>query len=167
MARPKTQGGFANSSGSVLERMIREVMVSKGFEVVPYSRYAERPERYGTELLLQNVPYTTIYGHDGKTEFLLVSKDYDLRIRIECKWQQSSGSVDEKYPYVYLNAVEAMPEKDVFIILGGAGAKKGAVEWLKQAAQGRRYAAAAVGKNIRVMSVDEFVTWANRTFRGR
>ena len=166
MDRPNTQCGFANSSGSVLERMIREVMASKGFEVVPYSQYTKRPERYGTELLLQNVPYTTIYGHDSKTEFLLVSADYDLRVRIECKWQQSAGSVDEKYPYVYLNAVEAMPEKDIFIVLGGAGAKKGAVEWLKQAAQGRRYRAEAAEKNIRVMSIDEFVAWANRTFRG-
>ncbi|MCL6599563.1 MAG: hypothetical protein K6T81_12595 [Alicyclobacillus macrosporangiidus] len=75
MNRPSTQGGYANSSGSVLERMIREVMSSKGLEVVPYSQYAKRPERYGTELLLQNVPYTTIYGHEGKTEFLLVSAE--------------------------------------------------------------------------------------------
>ncbi|SFU95141.1 PD-(D/E)XK nuclease superfamily protein [Alicyclobacillus macrosporangiidus] len=165
MNRPSTQGGFANSSGTVLERMIREVMTSKGFTVVPFSKYIKRPERYGTELLLQHAPYTSIYGHEGKTEFLLVSADYNLRIRIECKWQQSSGSVDEKYPYVYLNAIEAMPEKDIFIVLGGSGAKKGAMDWLKRAAQERLYGADVAGKNIRVMSLDDFVTWANRTFR--
>jgi uncharacterized protein (DUF952 family) len=167
MNRPTTQGGYANSSGSVLERMIREVMASKGFEVIPYSKYVKHPERYGKELLLQNVPYTTIYEHPGKTEFLLISAEYDLRIRIECKWQQSSGSVDEKFPYVYLNAVEAMPEQDIFIVIGGSGAKKGAVEWLQHAAQQRRYGAAEAGKNIRVMTLEQFIAWANRTFRGR
>jgi hypothetical protein len=34
------------------------------------------------------------------------------RKNIECKWQQVSGSVDEKLPYLYLNCIEAMPEKN-------------------------------------------------------
>ncbi|MDP9729360.1 4-diphosphocytidyl-2C-methyl-D-erythritol kinase (plasmid) [Alicyclobacillus sp. TC] len=166
MPRPKTQGGFANSSGSVLEGTIRSVMTSMGFEAVKYSDYVKHPERYGTELLLQNVPYKTIYGHEGKTEFLLVSSEYNLCVRIECKWQQSPGSVDEKYPYVYLNAVEAMPEEHILIVLGGQGAKKGAIDWLKQTAAQGRYGAVAQGKKIEVMSLDEFIAWANRTFRG-
>jgi hypothetical protein len=159
------KSGYANSSGSTLERMVREVMLSKGFEVATYSQYKKHPNRFGTELLLEHAPYTTIYGHTGKTEFLLVSAQYGLHIRIECKWQQSSGSVDEKFPYVYLNAIEAMPEKDIIIVVGGAGAKKGAVEWLKRAAREQRYGADEAGKNVQVMSIDEFVAWANRTFR--
>jgi len=102
----------------------------------------------------------------GKTEFLLKSLDYNLDVRIECKWQQSSGSVDEKYPYVYLNAVEAMPEDHIIIVLGGSGAKKEAVEWLKQTAGAGKYGAIEKGKKIEVMSLDGFITWANRTFRG-
>lgn len=167
MSRPTTPGGYANHAGNVLERMIREIMVSKGFAVVPYSQYTKHPERYRPELLLRNVPYQTIYGHPGKTEFLLISAEYGMRIRIECKWQQSSGSVDEKFPYVYLNAVEAMPESDIFIVFGGSGAKKGAIQWLQKAAREQRYGADTAGKNIRVMSLEDFMVWANRTFRGQ
>lgn len=166
LPRPTSQGGYANSSGSVLESTICSVMSAKGFEIVRYSEYMKRPEQYGTELLLRNVPYKSIYGHMGKTEFLLKSLDYNLVVRIECKWQQSSGSVDEKYPYVYLNSVEAMPEDHIIIVLGGSGAKKEAVEWLKQTASAGKYGAIEKGKKIEVMSLDGFITWANRTFRG-
>jgi hypothetical protein len=41
------------------------------------------------------------------------------------------------------------------------------MDWLKRAAQEQLYGADAAGKNIRVMSLDDFVTWANRTFRTR
>ena len=55
------------------------------------------------DLLVRRVPYQSIYGHRGVTEFLAVSASRGLAVRIECKWQQSQGSVDEKFPYLYLN----------------------------------------------------------------
>ena len=111
-----TQGSFANSSGTNLERTIIATLDSKGFDTVPYRQWVKKPEKYGTELLLRNVPFTTIYNHPGKSEFLLQSAKYGLEVRIECKWQQSPGSVDEKFPYLYLNCVEAMPEKNAPIL---------------------------------------------------
>jgi len=51
------------------------------------------------------------------TEFLLKSKEYNFNVRIECKWQQVSGSVDGKLPYLYLNSIEAMPESNIIIII--------------------------------------------------
>ena len=38
------------------------------------------------ELLLKNVPYDSIFGHRGRTEFVLVSEKLGLRLRIEAKW---------------------------------------------------------------------------------
>ena len=165
MKKPSSQGGYANSSGSILEQTIVSTVEQKGFEVVPYSEYHKRPLDFGSELLLRNVPYTTIYGHSGKTEFLLLSKDLNLEIRIECKWQQTSGSVDEKFPYLYLNCVETMPEKTIFIVVGGSGAKPGAVQWLKYAAQNKLFMAADSEKDIRVLSLEDFLVWANRVLR--
>ena len=55
--------------------------------------------------------------------FLVIIKKNNFRIRIECKWQQSSGSVDEKLPYLFLNAKDCMPEKDIMIIIDGKGWK--------------------------------------------
>lgn len=87
-----TQGNFANSAGNTLESTVIATFASKKFVVVSHREYSKNPEKYGKELLLKNVPFTTIYGHGGQTEFLAKSDRYQLEIRIECKWQQSSGA---------------------------------------------------------------------------
>ena len=130
-----------------------------------YRVWEKNPEKYGEELLLKNVPFETIYGHKGNTEFLLISEEYKLRIRIECKWQQSAGSVDEKLPYLYLNTIEAMPEKDIMILIDGEGFKAGAKTWLKTAVKGKLYTTDNNNdKNILVFTLADFFTWANKTF---
>ena len=131
-----------------------------------YRKWVKKPEKYGNELLLRNVPFETIYGHNGNTEFLIKSDYYDLEIRIECKWQQSSGSVDEKFPYLYLNCIEKMPESTIIIIVDGGGAKEGAVEWLNSAAKSSKYwKHDKPEKQILVMDLQSFIIWANNTFR--
>jgi hypothetical protein len=88
-----------------------------------------------------------------------------LEIRIECKWQQAAGSVDEKLPYLYLNTIEAMPENSIMILIDGAGWKTGAIQWLKDAVKQKKYTTEETkNKNIMVFSLTEFFTWANRTF---
>ena len=164
MSEEPKQGRLANSAGSTLENTVIGTLTSKRFQVVSYRDYARRPDAYSRELLLRNVPFTTIYGHQGNTEFLIRSERHQLEIRIECKWQQSSGSVDEKFPYTYLNCIEAMPERDIIIIVDGGGAKQGAVDWLREAAAGGKYADGK-DKRIQVMSLSEFLVWVNRTFR--
>lgn len=160
-----TQGGKANKTGNVLEQTITGVCAAHGFEVVMYSEHIKRPENYGDELLLKNVPYTTLYGGRGYTEFLLVSERYNLKTRIECKWQQSAGSVDEKLPYTYISCIEAMPENDVILLVDGDGFRDGAKEWARNAAANRKYIPDdKPEKNVRVMSTVEFLTWTNQTF---
>jgi hypothetical protein len=160
------QGGLANSSGNTLESTIKATLVSKGFEIVSYRDYVKNPSSYGKELLLLGVPYTTIYGHKGKTEFLLKSEHYALEIRIECKWQQSFGSVDEKFPYLYLNCIEKMPEDKIFIVMDGGGAKLGSIDWLKQSSLKKLYTTELnKNKEILVMTLSEFLVWTNKTLR--
>ena len=159
------QGRTANIQGRTLESAIINIMSQKGFDVVPYRDWEKRPGQYSGELLLKNVPYETLYGHRGSTEFKIVSGKYG-DYRIECKWQQTSGSVDEKFPYLYLNCIEKMPEENIIVVVDGSGAKHGAVEWLKNAAERKLYTGELNrGKNIRVMNLAEFLAWANRTFR--
>lgn len=165
MTTPPKQGNLANSSGNTLERTVVATLESKGFESEMYRKWAKDPEQYGKELLLRNVPFETVYGHRGNTEFLLLSEHYELEIRIECKWQQSAGSVDEKFPYLYLNCVEKMPERTIIIIVDGGGAKPGAVTWLKQACASHLYQDPDNHKEIHVMSLAEFLIWSNQTLR--
>ncbi|MCC6221504.1 MAG: 4-diphosphocytidyl-2C-methyl-D-erythritol kinase [Deltaproteobacteria bacterium] len=160
-----TQGGKANRQGKVLERTIVPTFESYGFQVIPFREWSQHQARFGDELLLKNVPYTTIYGHPGYTEFLLKSRRHNLEIRIECKWQQSAGSVDEKLPYLYLNCLEAIPEKEIIIVTGGGGMKKGAIPWLKRSAENRLYVKETSScKVIKVMLLEEFLLWVNNTF---
>lgn len=160
------QGGLANQSGNTLEQTIVGVLGSKGFTTVPFKDYKKAPEKYSTEILLKGVPFKSIYGHSGKTEFLLKSQRYQLEIRIECKWQQVCGSVDEKLVYAYINCVEAMPEKTIIIVVDGGGAKAGAIDWLKRTAKEKRYLPSdQMDKEILVFTLAEFLCWANKTFR--
>lgn len=159
------KGRSANISGNQLEIAVQTVFLNKGFEIEMYRKWHKKPENYGRELLLKNVPFETIYGHRGNTEFLLISDRYKLKIRIECKWQQSAGSVDEKLPYLYLNTIEAMPEKDIMILIDGDGFKAGAKTWLRNAVKDKLYTDENNnGKNLMIFSLAEFFTWANKTF---
>lgn len=159
------QGGLANNQGKVLESNVISTLQQKGFTVMPYNLWEKNPALFSAELLLTNVPYDTIYGHKGKTEFKILSARYG-EYRIECKWQQSSGSVDEKFPYLYLNCIEKMPEANIIIIIDGEGAKPGAVEWLRRAAGRKLYTHETNrDKNIMVLSLAGFIKWANQHFR--
>ena len=161
-----SQGSHANKTGNVLEHTVIGTLSAHGFEMVMHREYTKSPENYGKELLLKNVPYTTLYGGKGYTEFLLSSKRFNLNIRIECKWQQGSGSVDEKLPYTYLSCVEAVGEDNVIILIDGPGFRHGAINWLKNAACNRKYIPADnKNKTVRVMSISEFLVWTNQSFK--
>lgn len=159
------KGTKSNITGNQLEVAVKTVLTGKGFELINYRIWEKNKEKYGEELLLENVPFTTIYEHKGNTEFLLISQKYDLRIRIECKWQQVAGSVDEKLPYLYLNTIEAMPENSIMILIDGEGWKAGAIKWLKEAVRQKKYTTEQnKDKNIMVFNLTEFFTWANKMF---
>lgn len=160
------KGRKTNITGNQLEVALQTVLMNKGFEIVMYREWDKNKDKYGKELLLKNVPYDTIYHHKGNTEFLLISEKYDLKIRIECKWQQSAGSVDEKLPYLYLNAIESMPEKEIMILIDGDGFKKGAKMWLRNAVKEKLYTDETnKDKNVTVFDLTEFFTWANNKFQ--
>lgn len=158
-----TQGGtWANRQGNILEQHVARTFADHGFRVMSHAAYVSHGACPG-DFLLTNVPYTTIYGHAGKTEFLVLSTARDMCIRIECKWQQSSGSVDEKFPYLYLNCIECMPENEIILLIDGRGYKPGALAWLKQAVQENRYCRCP--KSIHIMDLAEFIAWANLRLR--
>jgi hypothetical protein len=59
-----------------------------------------------------------------------------------------------------------MPENDILILIDGTGAKKGSLQWLKDACKNKLYVRDKNEfKNIQVMSTTEFIKWANGTFR--
>ena len=75
-------------------------------------------------------------------------------------------SVDEKLPYLYLNTIEAMPEKDIMILIDVDGFKAGTKTWLRNAVKEKLYTNGSNNDtNVMVFSLSEFFTWANNTFQ--
>lgn len=162
----KQGGSYATSSGGVLEGLVEFALVKKGFTVVRYKDWKLNPDGFGEELLLKNVPYEGLYKHASTTEFVLMSKNYNLHTRIECKWQQVGGSVDEKFPYLFLNCSEKMLEPHIIILLDGGGAKPGAIDWLKDACDAFNLRESLTAKRrIDLMNMTEFVQWVNSVFK--
>ena len=72
-----------------------------------------------------------MYKHSTRSDFLVVNLTSNLKIRIEIKFQKTSGSVDEKLPYFYINSVTSHDD-DVLFIVEGNGFKRGSKLWLKE-----------------------------------
>ncbi len=49
--------------------MVRQVLVAKGVAVVRRTEYHPHPDRFRRDVLLEHVPYQTVYGHPGRIEF--------------------------------------------------------------------------------------------------
>jgi hypothetical protein len=165
MSAKKSQGAMANANGKVFEKMMIPVFEDNQFVVLSESAYLSNPSKYSTidRYVLKNVKYTTIYEHEGKTEFVIVAGN--RRIRVEAKYQSAAGSVDEKYPYMLLNGIYQYPEKEIIFVVDGKGYKPGAHKWLKEHIENNwldyknKY-----GKDIKLMNISEFMNWFNHEF---
>jgi len=162
----KQGGSYAVNSGRILEGIVENSLITKGLQVVTYKEWISNKSLYGEELLIKKVPYEGLYKHASHTEFVVVSKAHQIHTRIECKWQQSSGSVDEKFPYLFLNCTEKMTEPHIIVLLDGGGAKQGAIDWFKSScAQFNKSSEKNSGRKVELMCTVEFLQWVNKTFR--
>lgn len=154
------QGGkTAKKNGKIFEDTLIPIFKNHGYEIYQNNELKKINTDNINKYIVLNAPYETIYNHKGKTEFLLINKKLDKKIRIECKWQQTAGSVDEKFPYLYLNAVKKYKENDVIILLDGNGYKVGARNWLENAISTNWEN--DKNKNIQLMSLNEFIIYFN------
>jgi hypothetical protein len=135
-----------------LEYHVEHVMARSGFSVVSHAENADNLDFFTDKLLVKNVPYKNMYGGDSRSEFVIRWDMMHRIIRLECKWQQSSGSVDEKFVYMFGNAL-LVPEPEIIFLIDGEGYRPCELSWLKTEA-------AKAPKTIRVFSMTEFTQWA-------
>jgi len=163
------QGVNANISGKKFEKRIASLLEAHGFHVDLHSGYKgnknELKLRKG-RIGLRQPPYTTLYGGSGRSDFVLIAPELAEDVWIETKRMSVSGSLDEKLPHMFLNALAAIPSKHVIIIMDGNGWREGGVQWIRAAVNDRRWADFAnyQGKRIDVMNPDEFTIWLDNTF---
>jgi hypothetical protein len=149
-----TQGYEATHSGKFLEDTLRRELSSRGFHFRTFGEDSDNLDMFAPRVVVSNVPYKSIFDTKSRSEFVI--NDRGRKIRVECRWQESSGSVDEKFLYLLRNAVEYMPENEVLILYGGNGAREKAVQWLK------KEAAKVSAKRIHVININEFLQWVRR-----
>ena len=94
-----------------------------------------------------------IYGKTRRVDVILYHpRKWPKCLVIQCKWQASGGSVDEKYPFEVLNIQQSGYE--TIMVLDGGGYSSGAAQWLRGQA----------GKNMlkHVFDMGDFQRFASR-----
>ena len=140
-------------TGRHLELFIAERLLAHEYEEV--SRQTIDCREYCTKpIFARQFPFKKgIYGTEVKVDFLLYHPEkHPSCLIIEAKWQQTGGSVDEKFPYLYLNLIE-FPYPSI-LVLDGGGYRAGAEKWIRSRTR-------LSNKFNHVFSMSEFQIWAN------
>ncbi len=175
-------GSEAGKSGVSWETWVRLVAQNNGFSVLNYKlREKHNVPVENRRVIWTNYPYRTIFknlkvpraaGSKSITEFVVECEGKTARI--ECKWQSAAGSVDEKYPFMYLNGVLTMEEDIVVFAMGGEYFERGkgreVRDWLEDScANPPSWLAPAVHENLKkkkllVLTPNTFEKWFRTTF---
>lgn len=147
------QGTKANKTGNKLEQFIDNLLADNGYRLVTRGYF-------DTHIYFELPVYAkqyhvgkSIYDTDQYCDFIVYdSRKHPDKLSIEAKWQQSAGSVDEKYPYLILNTQRRLHK--TIVVLDGGGYKAGAEQWIRSQANPR-------GQLIAVYSMAEFQKYAN------
>lgn len=153
--------GHANHTGSRLEIFVENALREHNYtefwnhkEQVFGNRKSVGGKQYAKGVLAG----TSIYETKRIVDFLVLnSEKFPDGLIIECRWQQSVGSVDNKFPMLVFNVLKTgVP---TIILLDGGGYSKKAEAWLKSQASPTR---ALIG----VWDMKEFQTKVNNGFLG-
>jgi hypothetical protein len=153
MAKINSGGTTANYTGNILEKFIESRLVEQGYELIIKNNF-------NPAICLKQRIYTrqfclgkSIYGTSFYCDFILFHpQKWPDCLVIESKWQQSGGSVDEKYPYTVLNMKQHSAYKSI-LLLDGGGYKPGAEAWLRQQVD---------DKLLHIFNMGQFQTWCNK-----
>lgn len=154
MTKPIQGGTQANRTGTILERFILARLADQEYTFIPRDRFT--PSR-----ILNQPIYTqhfhvgdSIYGTPQYCDFIAYHPQrWPDNLIIESKWQQTGGSVDEKYPYLVLN-IQMQYKSPTILVLDGGGYKKDAERWIRSQS--------GSGNLKHVFNMKEFAAWVNK-----
>lgn len=150
----KSGGSKANKTGAWLETVVSRLLVVKGYKKLTHAEFDEGKSGHEPVFSRQYLVGTSIYEAKRQCDFILYHpKLFPKCLVIECKWQATPGTVDEKYPYL-VHCIERS-KYDSFVVLDGGGYKEGAEQWIrKQAKKG--------GRLCRVFNLKEFKDYVKK-----
>lgn len=119
------QGRKANNNGRYFEQLIAQSLRSRG-----YAEYQQVPvaPQFAFFIYQHRGRFSSIYGIDMTVDFYVWHPGkYPNGLIIECKYQETQGTADEKFPYTILSLKKAgIP---VILLVIGQGAKRKAIGW--------------------------------------
>ncbi len=122
-------GGRANRRGRILEKAVIDLLL-ENYEKVTAKKFFALRELNQPIFSEQCIIGPDIYGKNRRVDFILYHPQrWPNCLVIQCKWQASSGSVEEKYPFEVLSIQKN--EFPTIILLDGGGYTKGAENWIK------------------------------------
>ena len=123
----------ANKTGGILEDFVAGLVGELGYNFVPHGLFFAMREMGQRIYTRQVVVGRDIYSKNRRVDFLLFHPvKWPACLVIQCKWQASRGSVEEKYPFEVLNIQQG--GYPTIILLDGGGYSKGAEQWLRSQA---------------------------------
>lgn len=147
VSRQATRSALLEQCVQSLHMLNFQIYASQG----EYDGAAVRSDRY----VICNYPHLSLYGTPGRKEAYIVAGD--ACYILEAKWQDSSGSVDEKLPYVWHSFLDS-PVQNWLAVLDGRYWTKDA-----RALQGKRWLKMQQPPEHReflVLTRNEFIKWA-------
>ena len=126
-----TGGSTANMTGKVFENFVKRFIENQGYEQHESKDFLNKlPNLEGKAYAMQVRIGKNIYNKDRKVDFILYHPEiWKDGLVIECKWQASPGSVEEKYPFLVCNI--KLAKLPTIIVLDGGGCSEGARNWLQ------------------------------------
>lgn len=147
-------GQRAQRTGKNLEEFVDGWLKDVGYELATPENFFKLRELRQPIFSRQCEIGNDIYGKRRRVDFILYHPQrWPSCLVIQCKWQASPGTVDEKYPFEVLSI--KMNEYKTIIVLDGGGYSKGAEQWLK--------AQAGKDKLLYVFDQGEFQRFASRS----
>jgi len=128
---PSAQGRSANFTGRTLETRVSMLLDECGYaKKTKLINDAETPY-----YVAQSRQFKSIYGGPMRIDFYVWHPaKYQSGLVIECKSQETAGSVDEKYPYTLMNLQQTGCA--AILLIEGDGPKHGALAWCIKQAEG-------------------------------
>ena len=122
------RGARANRRGRILEKFVIDLLDEQYQQVTPDRFFALRDLRQPIFAEQCHIG-RDIYGKKRRVDFILYHPQrWPDCLVIQCKWQASHGSIEEKYPFEVLSI--QMNEFSTVIVLDGNGYTDGAKQWL-------------------------------------
>ena len=145
-------GKRANRSGKQLANFVNNILQDYGYTEVSQTRFFALCELKQPIYTQECSVGKTLYGGNRRVDFILYHPiKWSECLVIECKWQSSSGTTDQKYPY-FVDSINMNPQHAI-IVLDGGGQSRASGKWLK--------AQAGEQKVLHVLNQGEFARFAS------